>query len=210
MTPSRLDPLDLSLDEDWEFAYSPEAGGDPPVVPEESAFAISINVPGYWDDQVDRMKSASWWSQAQFNPDYRPVHFPLPEQHTQMSLPYLIGVGWYRRVVDVPADWSGGRVTLTVGGAVMDTYVYVNGSFIHHHRGHNTPFEIDLTDHLDYGHPNELAIAVSNLDRSMIGGCALNGHQGYTAGIYRSVNLHVSGPGRICSLFLRHFHVYRF
>jgi hypothetical protein len=35
-------------------------------------------------------------------------------------LPYLMGVGWYRKVFSAAQDWSSGLVSLRVGGARVE------------------------------------------------------------------------------------------
>jgi hypothetical protein len=57
------------------------------------------------------------------------------------SLPYFAwkntyyGYGWYRKHLDVPADWSGKRVFIEFEGSFQDTQVYVNGKQIGRHLG---------------------------------------------------------------------------
>jgi len=151
---------------------------------------------------LDRFKEASWWRQVQFNPDYKPPIFHFENMRSpDASLPFICGVVWYRRSIDVPADWRGRTVTLLVGSAMMDSYVFVNGRFVQRHFGHTTPFEIDLTDHLQPGAACELTIAVSNLDRS-VGDFGIWGYHGYSGGLFRNVYLAVAGEGRIRDVFV--------
>ena len=62
-------------------------------------------------------------------------------------------VGWYRRLVEIPAngEWEGKRVILTVGAADFFTDCWCNGQHLGHHEGGYTPFEFDLTDALASG-----------------------------------------------------------
>ena len=204
---------DISLNGHWEFAYTAELNlttekwriCPTPVIPEESAFAFSIEVPGYWDHQLEGMKDAPWWPDVRFNPDYRPIKIVASRRrgYPDVSFPYLLGVGWYRRTIEVPADWCGHIVTLTIGRTVRECYVYVNGGFVGYHIGHSTPFQFDLTKHLRYGEHNELMIAVSNLNRN-VSSCFLRGCNNFSTGIRNGVSLHITGgPGKIHSLFLR-------
>ena len=60
---------DISLNGTWKFTYRPELEyveeKEPtPVIPEKQYFEVDINVPGYWDDQRDNFKKASWWSEV--------------------------------------------------------------------------------------------------------------------------------------------------
>lgn len=56
---------------------------------------------------------------------------------------YLNAV-WYRRVLDVPAEWAGSTVLLHVGAADYDTTVWVDGVEKGRHRGGFTSFTVDL------------------------------------------------------------------
>ncbi|GMA18277.1 beta-galactosidase [Arsenicicoccus piscis] len=53
---------------------------------------------------------------------------------------------WYRRVVNIPADWAGTRVLLHLGAVDHDATVWANGVEMGRHRGGFTPFTVDLTD----------------------------------------------------------------
>ncbi|MFL5962696.1 MAG: glycoside hydrolase family 2 protein [Gaiellaceae bacterium] len=67
--------------------------------------------------------------------------------------------GWYRRHVEVPADWADERVILNIGAAHYRTTVWVNGAQVGEHVGGYLPFAFDVTDHLDQG-SGELVIRV--------------------------------------------------
>jgi hypothetical protein len=206
---------DISINGDWQFTYTselelsePTSSKQPiPVIPENSDFTIHIKVPSHWIRERSKMKEASWWKEAKFNPDYEPIQFPYPEEkggpkHPDASFPYLLGVGWYKKIINVPTDWNNRLITLRIGGVRTECYLYVNGSYIGRYRGHSTPFEFDLSSYLRYGNINELLLAVSNLDYHPYG-CDLRGYQGYSGGIYGDVSLHVSGgQGVISNLFL--------
>lgn len=51
---------------------------------------------------------------------------------------------WYRRTVDVPAEWAGQRVLLHFQAVDYDTTVWVDGVEVGRHRGGFTPFSCDL------------------------------------------------------------------
>ena len=51
---------------------------------------------------------------------------------------------WYRRTVDVPAEWAGQRVLLHFQAVDHDTTVWVDGVEVGRHRGGFTPFSCDL------------------------------------------------------------------
>jgi len=53
---------------------------------------------------------------------------------------------WYRREIDIPADWQGLRPVLRFGAVDHDATVWVNGIEVARHRGGFTPFSADLGD----------------------------------------------------------------
>ena len=52
---------------------------------------------------------------------------------------------WYRREVEIPADWKSPRFFLVVGASDWQTDVFVNGKFVDRHQGGYVPFEVELT-----------------------------------------------------------------
>ena len=52
---------------------------------------------------------------------------------------------WYRREVDIPAEWSGRRVLLHFQAVDYDATVWVDGQEIGRHRGGFSPFTCDLS-----------------------------------------------------------------
>jgi len=194
-------PQDVSLNGRWQFAYArefPADGAAQPAPPGGSSFAAEIDVPGFWDDQIEAMKAAPWWPSARFGSD---------AAQPQRKLPFLEGVGWHRRSLTIPAEWRGRTVTLTVGGARTDCYLFVNGSMAGFHLANLTPFEFDLSERLRYGETNEIILAISNVGGVQapprLGGISFEGYQGYATGFFSGLDLHVSGgPGRIESVYL--------
>lgn len=78
----------------------------------------------------------------------------------------LSGVGeshprsWYRRMFEVPADWSGRRVVLHFGAVDWEAHVHVNGSLVGTHRGGYDPFSFDITEFLLPSGLQELVVHV--------------------------------------------------
>lgn len=194
-------PQTISLDGDWQFAYVPMRDvSAEPKPPAAEIFETAMPVPGYWDDHLDRMQGCEFWSTATLNPDYRPVGIPMGATPPDASLPYVLGIGWYRKILQVPAEWAKYSVTLQVGGVVMEAWVWLNGRMVGRHCGHSTPFEFSLSDTLQPGVSNELLIAVANTRRDRHG-CVIRGYAGRSGGIYRPVSLKVTGKSRIKSCY---------
>ncbi len=56
----------------------------------------------------------------------------------------FMNVVWYRREVDIPAEWAGRKVLLYFQACDYDTTVWVNGKEVVRHRGGWSPFVADL------------------------------------------------------------------
>jgi len=55
---------------------------------------------------------------------------------------------WYRRTVEIPAEWSGQHVLLHFGAVDYDATVWVDGAEVGRHRGGFTPFSCDLGERI--------------------------------------------------------------
>jgi len=189
---------EVPLGGDWDFHYLPRFAGAPEDgLPAPGEFAATMPVPAYWDDHLDRLRTAPCWSDTRFNPEHRRIEFPLGVSPPDASLPYLLGIGFYRKRFRAP---DSGRLTLEVGGCVMEAWAWLNGACLGHHLGHSTPFAFRL-DAPRHGQDNELVIAVSNLRSDRLG-CIIRGWKGRSGGITGPVRIKRSGPAEIRDLFV--------
>jgi beta-galactosidase len=72
------------------------------------------------------------------------------------------GIGWYRRVFDVPHAWRGKRVHIEFDGVYMNSDVWINGALLGHRPYGYIPFEYDLTPYLRVDGRNVLSVRVDN------------------------------------------------
>ncbi|MDF7825583.1 glycoside hydrolase family 2 TIM barrel-domain containing protein [Pontiellaceae bacterium B12227] len=97
------------------------------------------------------------------------------------------GIGWYRKTFTVPASSKGQLVRIDFDGVYNNSDVWING----HHLGHRpygySPFSYDLTEHLNYGGENVIAVKA---DRTAYLDCRW--YPG--SGIYRDVKLVTQNP----------------
>ncbi|MFA5147976.1 MAG: glycoside hydrolase family 2 TIM barrel-domain containing protein [Candidatus Omnitrophota bacterium] len=83
------------------------------------------------------------------------VENPAPDR-------YMDGA-WYRRHFNVPADAAGKYVKLMFEAANYFTDVWVNGKWVGCHEGGYTPFAFDVSQYLNYGKDNVVAVRVDNI-----------------------------------------------
>lgn len=95
-------------------------------------------------------------------------------------------IGWYRKTFTVPAGDRGRRIGVEFDGVFRDSVVWVNGFYLGRQPSGTTGFRYDLTDYLNYGGDNVLAVRA---DATLEEGWYYEG-----AGIYRHVWLTKTAP----------------
>jgi beta-galactosidase len=95
-------------------------------------------------------------------------------------------VGWYRKTFAIPASDLGRHITVEFDGVYRDSQVWVNGFYLGREPSGYSGFSYDLTDYLNYGGENVIAVRV---DATLEEGWFYEG-----AGIYRHVWLTKTSP----------------
>lgn len=130
-----------------------------------------------------------------------PHSFSIPYDLNDSS--FYIGCGWYRKSFYIPADWDGRRISLDFDGVFQTAEIYVNGSHIPctavygyedrkadgrpTHRGGYSGFSVDITDCVNMGKANLVAVKVDNLWDPYL--TPRGGDHQFSGGIYRDVYL---------------------
>jgi beta-galactosidase/beta-glucuronidase len=89
-----------------------------------------------------------------------------------------INAAWYRREVDIPAEWASRRVLLHFQAVNTDATVWVNGEEVYRHRGGWSPFSADITDAAKPGERAEIVVRARHNRRKA--GAYGKGCMGYT------------------------------
>ena len=111
-------------------------------------------------------------------------HFYTFERRVNEEKVY--NVGWYRKSFTLDKKLEGKRIFVEFEGIFRDAVVWVNGVYLDRHTSGYTSFVLDITDHLDFGEDNSIAVRVD---------CDQNEGWWYEgAGIYRNVYLTVCEP----------------
>ena len=96
----------------------------------------------------------------------------------------FIGVIWYHRVIEVPAEWAGRRVLLHFGAVFYRAEIYVDGAYAGQHVGGSVSFAVDVTRFVEPGGSHHLTVAVTN---DLWSGAQPSGKQSWK---YRSYGCH--------------------
>src|SRR6266508_2492239 len=83
-----------------------------------------------------------------------------------LAFPDAEGIGFYRKVFDLPTDWDRKAIQLHFDGVSYRAEVWLNGRFVGAHMGAYTPFSLDITSFLHTDSSNELIVRVAALSRT--------------------------------------------
>jgi beta-galactosidase len=95
-------------------------------------------------------------------------------------------VGWYRKTFTIPESDLGRRIGVEFDGVYRDSVVWINGHYLGTEHSGYSSFHYDLTDYLNYGGTNVLAVRA---DATIEEGWFYEG-----AGIYRHVWMTKTAP----------------
>jgi glycosyl hydrolase family 2 len=155
------------------------------------------NLNGTWQFQSDAQsvgESEGWHRSGLPSPQKILVPFPWGSPLSGVS--DTAAIGWYARMLQLPADWKGRgqreqRVFLVIGASDWHTTAWLDGQRLGTHQGGYTPFEFELTPHLAPGRAQRLVIRVDDVARPF----KLEGKQGYgnARGIWQTPYVEVRG-----------------
>ena len=152
------DGISVSLDGDWEMAYSPHFL----EVDDYPAFrgkVVEKAVPGYWEDMTAAFRAAGLPTDFRINPEWKERSLPARGWAPDTQLPQPYGCFFYRRMVEVRQVCD---AYLAFEGVRNDVRVWVNGAFVEHREGYSTPFRIDVPASFLREGANEITLAVQN------------------------------------------------
>jgi len=154
------------------FSYWAKTGyGDGPASAgfDDRAWRI-INLPHDWAVEMP------FDSKGSHSHGYKTVGRAFPET----------SVGWYRKKFSIPQSDLGRRIVIEFDGIHRNSRLFINGFYIGTEHSGYSGFQYDITDYLNYGGENVIAVRV---DVTMEEGWFYEG-----AGIYRHVWLTKQSP----------------
>jgi beta-galactosidase len=154
------------------FTYWTKTGyGDGPAAIsfDDRAWRV-INLPHDWAVEMP------FDSKGSHSHGYKTVGRAFPES----------SVGWYRKKFSIPESDLGRRIVIEFDGVHRDSRLWINGFYIGTEHSGYSSFQYDITDYLNYGGDNVIAVRV---DVTMEEGWFYEG-----AGIYRHVWLTKQSP----------------
>ena len=138
----------------------------PEMVDHVSSITVAASLPlpkEGWRFRVDPAREGH--VQKWFEPGYDDAHWREMSIETPWMADY-IGVGWYRRTIDLPARPEHLAAEMVFGGVDECAWVWVNGVYVGGQdigpEGWNQPFRVDVTRELRWGAPNQITVRAMN------------------------------------------------
>jgi beta-galactosidase len=127
---------------------------------------IELDLSGTWQIAFDPEEAGDrhGWTNGHW-PEARSESIQVPAIWN-IAFPDAEGIGFYRKVFDLPADWDEKAVQLHFDGVSYRAEVWLNGRFVGAHLGAYTPFSLNVTEFVHKDSSNELLVRVAALSRT--------------------------------------------
>jgi beta-glucuronidase len=133
--------------------------------PQDTATRERKPLTGLWRFRLDPAgegRSAEWFKRPL--PDAREMAVPASfnDIAADPAVREYFGDVWYQMTVRVPRGWDGQRIVLHFESATHRATAWVNGAEVVSHEGGYTPFEAEVTDHVQAGEEALVTVVVNN------------------------------------------------
>lgn len=125
-------------------------------------------------------------SETEFN-DTKWGYVNLPHSttfYTADNKDAYLGISWYRKNFFIDEGLQGKKLMLNFEAAMQYAEVYINGKNILKHEGGYIPFVVDISDEVDYGKNNVIAIKIDSRPNASFAPGKTNPDFQYFGGIY--------------------------
>ena len=109
-----------------------------------------VNLNGQWEFEIDNAMvgfAKKYYEREHLDGEITVPFCPESVLSGIGNVDYMNAV-WYKRDLDIPAEWKGKSILVHFGAVDYFARVWVNGKFVGEHRGGYTPFSVDITDAL--------------------------------------------------------------
>ncbi|WP_010134450.1 glycoside hydrolase family 2 protein [Ochrovirga pacifica] len=141
------------------------------VLAQKSEFS-KIKINNDWKfSKLEKNQSEAGFEKTTFN-DLHWQQVSLP--HTANIEPLVVnnqwqGICWYRKKLEVPALGAGKKVLLEFEAAMNASKIWINGMLVNKHQGGYLPVVVDVTDFVEKGRSNVIAVRLDNTDNLTTG-----------------------------------------
>ena len=186
----------IRLDEGWQFAFGHAADPQQDFGCGTEYFnyltkANSIHNAGPYSWKFDETKWSNTWQEVRVPHDWAttlPYDSMASHSHGYKTIGYrypATSVGWYRKIIEIPAEDQGRKIELRFDGIFRNARVWFNGFYLGTEPSGYATQVYDVTEYVDYGGRNLICVRA---DASLEEGWFYEG-----AGMYRDAWLVKTG-----------------
>ncbi|HSA52057.1 MAG TPA: beta-glucuronidase, partial [Yinghuangia sp.] len=170
---------------------------------------------GLWSFRLDPAgegRTEGWWRSRLDEAREMPVPASYNDIVPELAVRDHVGDAWYQTTVRVPQRWAGERIVLRFDAATHRAVVWVDDVQVAEHEGGYTPFEADVTDHVQPGTEARVTVVVNNeltwesIPPGVVEDTPLGRRQNYFhdffnyAGLHRAVWLYTTPKAHVCGI----------
>jgi beta-glucuronidase len=133
--------------------------------PQDTATRERKPLTGLWRFRLDPAgegRSAGWFTRPLAGAREMPVPASFNDVTADPAVRDYFGDLWYQTTARVPRGWVGQRVVLHFESATHRATAWVNGAEVVSHEGGYTPFEAEVTEHVQAGEEALVTVVVNN------------------------------------------------
>jgi beta-glucuronidase len=180
--------------------------------PQDTATRERKPLTGLWRFKLDPAgegRAAEWFQRPLADADEMPVPASFNDVTADPAVRDYFGDLWYQTTARVPRGWVGQRVVLHFESATHRATAWVNGAEVVSHEGGYTPFEAEVTEHVQAGEEALVTVVVNNtlswqsippgvIEDTLSGKRQVYWHDFFNyAGIHRPVWLYATGRAHL-------------
>jgi beta-glucuronidase len=133
--------------------------------PQDTATRERKSLNGLWRFRLDRSgegRAGEWFKSPLTGASEMAVPASFNDIAADAEVRDHLGDVWYQTTLRVPRGWDGRRVVLQLESATHRATVWVNDAEVVSHEGGYTPFEAEVTDHVQAGQEARVTVVVNN------------------------------------------------
>jgi hypothetical protein len=151
----KIDSLDKGIEEKWNTGILTETVRLPGSMAEnDKGDEVNVNTP-WTGDIVDR----SYFTDKKYEKYRQPGNIKIP--FWLKPVKYYKGVAWYQKEIELPGNWKGKRIFLSLERCHWESTLFVNDKKAGTQNSLATPHGYDITDLLNPG-KNLLSLRIDN------------------------------------------------
>lgn len=134
------------------------------LYPIQNKYRFNTLMNGSWQFETDpdSIGLKEGWNKELPDPEAMPVPGTFAELTTKRERKYYTGDFWYQKDFFVPSFLQGRDIFIRFGSVTHRAKVFINGHEVGQHEGGFLPFQVKISDYIQFDQSNRLTILVNN------------------------------------------------